>query len=279
VPLHAAFRVDGSPATGLPLPDRGLEFGDGLFETLLLKQGRPLHLELHLQRLGAGLRALHFPDCLATAAAQLQSVADECSQLAPTWSALRLTVTRGPGRRGYAPPPRPQPRIIISVTPLERDAGMAPTPARVGVATVRWSLQPLLAGIKHLNRLEQVLAAREAQLAGFDEALMQDQDGHVISVAAGNLFIVRDGKLLTPRLDRCGIAWTRRRLILEQWAPALGLPAAECRIGLEELESAEEVFYCNSLLGPRPVASLGDRRWQDHPVCAAIHDLCWSSPP
>lgn len=273
---HATIRVDGAPLDALPLPDRGLEFGDGLFETLLLKGGRPLHLELHLQRLRAGLRALHFPDCVATATAQLQSVADEISHLSPGWSVARLTVTRGAGRRGYAPPSRPRPRIIISVTPLERDASARLAPARLGIATVRWPLQPLLAGIKHLNRLEQVLAAREAQLAGFDEALMEDQDGHLISVTAGNLFILRDGRLLTPALDRCGIAGTRRRLVLEQWAPALGLPAEEARIGIDELDRAEEVFYCNSVLGPRPVASVGDRRWRNHPVCDAMHDLCWS---
>ena len=276
MPLHATIRIDGAPAAALPLPDRGLEFGDGLFETLLLKEGRPQHLELHLQRLRAGLRALHFPDCLPAAAAQLQSVVDEMSQLAPAWGVLRLTVTRGAGPRGYAPPSRPQPRIIISVTPLERDVTAGPAPARLGVASVRWPLQPLLAGIKHLNRLEQVLAAREAQLAGFDEAVMRDQDGQVISVTAGNLFIVRGGKLLTPTLDRCGIAGTRRRLVLERWAPALGLHAAEARFGLEELDSAEELFYCNSVVGPRPVASLGNRHWQHHPVCDAMHDQCWS---
>jgi len=270
------IRVDGAPAVALPLPDRGLEFGDGLFETMLLKEGRPQHLELHLQRLRAGLQALHFPDCVAIAIAQLQSVADEVSRLGPTWSVLRLTVTRGPGQRGYTPPQRPRPRIIISATPLEGDASAGPAPARMGVSSVNWPLQPLLAGIKHLNRLEQVLAAREARLAGFDEAVMRDQDGQVISVTAGNLFIVRDGRLLTPQLDRCGIAGTRRRLILEQWAPALGLPAGEARIGLDDLERAEEVFYCNSVLGPRPVASLSGRRWQNHPVCDAIHDLCWS---
>lgn len=276
MPLHANIRIDGAPAGALPLPDRGLEFGDGLFETLLLKEGRPQHLELHLQRLRAGLRALHFPDCAAVAAAQLQSVVEEMSHLAPAWSVLRLTVTRGAGRRGYAPPAKPRPRIIISVTPLERDVRAAPAPAQLGVASVRWPLQPLLAGIKHLNRLEQVLAAREAQLAGFDEAVMLDQDGQVISVTAGNLFIVRDGKLLTPTLDRCGIAGTRRRLVLERWAPTLGLHAAEARIGLDELDSAEEVFYCNSVVGLRPVASLGNRRWQNHPVCDSMHDLCWS---
>ncbi|MEJ2532615.1 MAG: aminodeoxychorismate lyase [Halioglobus sp.] len=270
------IRVDGAPAVALPLPDRGLEFGDGLFETLLLKEGMPQHLELHLHRLRTGLRALDFPDCVANATAQLQSVADETSNLSATWNVLRLTVTRGAGPRGYAPPPRPRPRIIISVTPLERDPAAGPVPARLGVASVNWPLQPLFAGIKHLNRLEQVMAAREAQLAGCDEAVMRDQDGQVISVTAGNLFIVRDGGLLTPVLDRCGIAGTRRHLVLEHWAPALGLPAAEARLDLDDLERAEEVFYCNSVLGPRPVASLGGRRWQNHPVCSALHELCWS---
>jgi 4-amino-4-deoxychorismate lyase len=269
VTAHPAIWIDGEPAEALPLPDRGLDFGDGLFETLLVWRGRPLFPELHLQRLGAGLQALSFPDCVDAVGRQLETVAAFVTDR--EWTALRLTVTRGAGPRGYTPPHEVRPRIIISASTLTHDCATMASPAHVQLGTVRWPTQPLLAGLKHLNRLEQVLAASEARSLACDETVMLDQQGNVISVAAGNLFLLVEGRLLTPLLDDCGIAGTRRRLLLEQWAPALGLPVEQTRVSVQQMLSAEEVFYSNSLLGLRPVASLGERHWHKHPVCQALH--------
>jgi 4-amino-4-deoxychorismate lyase len=146
-------------------------------------------------------------------------------------------------------------------------------PAVLGLASMRWPAQPALAGIKHLNRLEQVLAAREYRDAGADEAVMLDQEGAVVSVVAGNLFLFLDGQLLTAPVATSGIAGTRRDLIIRRWAPALGLAVQERTLTLAELERAQEAFYCNSLLGLRPVASFGTRRWDSHAICEAIYRL------
>ena len=100
---------------------------------------------------------------------------------------------------------------------------------------------------------------------------MLGQDGSVVSVAAGNLFLVQDGILVTPSLETCGILGTRRRLVLERWAPALKLRVEESSVTLEQLAAAEEVFFCNSLTGLRPVGSLGESCWRSHPVCEALH--------
>jgi 4-amino-4-deoxychorismate lyase len=281
LPLSAAIWVDGAPSDSLPLPDRGLDFGDGVFETLLLENGRAHHAGLHLQRLRAGLESLYFPDCvalLAAAADQLQQAMAAAGEFPRTWCALRLTVTRGGAPRGYAPPAKARPRIVTTLNALQRNCSELAAPARLTVASVRCSGQPVLAGIKHLNRLEQVLAAREAQLAGCDEAVILDRRGNVISVTAGNLFLFHDGQLCTPLLDECGVQGTRRRLVLERWAPALGLAVAQVRVTQAQLEAADEVFYCNSLLGLRPVGSCGMRRWYDHPLCRALHDICWETP-
>jgi 4-amino-4-deoxychorismate lyase len=268
-----AIWLNGTAATALPLPDRGLEFGDGLFETLLLKGGLPLYSELHLARLQAGCRALMFPDCNDAVAAQLQQAAAANAARDWRWSALRVTLTRGAGPRGYAPPEKAEPRIIIAVTRLPEMSLQLPVPARLGLASVRWSAQPLLAGLKHLNRLENVLASREYRDAGYDEAVMLDQWSRPISVVAGNLFALCDDQLLTAPLQSCGIAGTRRDLIMRRWAPALGLTVREEFMSVDQLQGAQEVFYSNSLLGIRPVASFGKVTWSEHPVCESLHQL------
>ncbi len=259
------FWVDGEAADSLPLPDRGLDLGDGLFETLLLQRGNVLYEELHLERLRAGLERLGFPDCLPRAHACLAQAATACAAL--EWVAVRLTITRGSAPRGYAPPTDTTPRILVAATNSARDCREQLPPARAGWATIRWGSQPLLAGLKHLNRLEQVLAAAERQRAGADEALMLGQSGHLVSVTSGNLFLVFDDQIHTPRLDDCGIAGTRRQLVIDRWAPAAGYRVNEAVLDESALQAAREVFISNSLWGLRPVGRLAELRWDRHDVC------------
>jgi 4-amino-4-deoxychorismate lyase len=265
-----AIWLDGRPDAALPLPDRGLDFGDGLFETLLLRDGEPLFPEYHMARLGEGLGRLGFPDCTARAR---QCLEQACADIASRrWQAcaLRLMVTRGGGPRGYAPPEHARPRVLVTATRMERDCDTLLPPACLAVSTVRWPTQPLLAGLKHLNRLEQVLASAENRRQGVDESVMLDQDGRVISAVAGNIFIVSEGRLRTPPLNHCGIAGTRRLLVLERWAPAIGLAVEEKELDLADLLAAEEIFITNSLFGLRPVARLDDTGWIRHQTCRAL---------
>ncbi|WP_162845994.1 aminodeoxychorismate lyase [Seongchinamella sediminis] len=266
----ALIWVDGERASALPLPDRGLDFGDGLFETLLLRSGTPQFQQLHLERLAAGLQVLSFPDCLERAADCLQQAAEHLQ--AHAWAALRLTVTRGAAPRGYAPPAAATPRVVITAAPLSQDRSLFSPPLALDWAHMPWSSQPQLAGIKHLNRLEQVLVAARLATMDADELVVLDQQGQVCSVSAGNLFLLEQGRLLTPALETCGIAGTRRRLVLEQLAPALSIPVAETHISPAQLADADAVFVCNSIRGLQPVASLGERRWHNHELCHALHE-------
>tara|TARA_R110002110_G_scaffold14698_1_gene67615 strand:+ start:31958 stop:32803 length:846 start_codon:yes stop_codon:yes gene_type:complete len=272
VTASGRFWLNGQPTEALPVPDRALEFGDGLFETLLLRHSEPVYLELHLQRLQAGLETLRFPPCIDAARRHILAA---CAETTPDahnpWQALRITVSRGAGPRGYTPPVSAQPRFLVALHALERDALLQLPAASLGITQMQWSEQPLLAGIKHLNRLEQVLACDELSRLGVDEALMLGQSGQVVSVTAGNLFAVSGGKLVTPVLDVCGIRGTRRQSIIERWAPALGIPVIETRLTVADIHSADEVFFCNSLIGLRPVDSFQSREWQRHPVCGALH--------
>lgn len=269
---HPLIWLDGDPGTSLPLPDRGLAFGDGLFETLLVHSGVPLYLDLHLERLQCGLRILGFPDCTGSVERQLAAVLCANQIAREPWVAMRITVTRGDGPRGYAPPANPQPRILLQANPVERDCAQILPAAQLGIAAIRLSAQTHFAGIKHLNRLEQVMAAREAGLAGVDEILLLDNEDHVISVAAGNIYVFREGCILTPVIDSCGVAGTRRRLILQRWAAALGFETRATRLTLEDVLQGQEVFYSNSLQTVRPVARIGSVDYQDHSVCGALFD-------
>lgn len=261
--------LDGARTDSLSLPDRGLDFGDGLFETILVYKGTPLFSEYHLDRLALGLKVLGLRNCLESVESQLQHAA-RATIRDTQWAVLRLSVIRASGPRGYTPAIDSTPRILMYATILDRDCAKMDRCAALCIARIRLSAQPALARIKHLNRLDQIMAAVQTQEEGADEAIMLDQVGHLTSVIAGNIFLVSDGMLLTPFLHDCGVAGTRRRLIIEKWAPAIGLKVRETRLSLSDLECAEEVFYSNSIVTVRPIASLNDQRWENHSVCEAL---------
>ncbi|MEZ5555713.1 aminodeoxychorismate lyase [Haliea sp.] len=262
--------IDGTPGDALQLPDRAFAYGDGVFETMLLRDGQPVLASLHFDRLAIGLACLRMPEALPLARQHLDTVLDSLRAV-KGYAALRLTVSRGTGPRGYAPPQVATPRVVISVSEMAYDPSVFPEPATLGETQVRWGKQPQLAGVKHLNRLEQVLAAADAMEAGVDEVLMLDQSGAPLSVSSGNLFLVAGKRLLTPILLDAGIAGTRRRLLLDHLASACGLQAAESRLQLHQLLAANEVFYCNALTGLRPVGGFRDRNWGLHPVTRRLH--------
>lgn len=262
--------IDGRPVSTLPLPDRGLEFGDGVFETLPLIGGHIPWLGHHLQRLREGLARLGFPPSAADQAhAHIRNALTAC----PGSGVMRLTVTRGGGPRGYTPPIEPQTRYLLQAWAGDSVGQPRLPPANVQLCSIVLPWQPALAGIKHLNRLEQVLAARERQRAGMDEMLMTDQAGSAVSVISGNLFLVRGRALLTPTLAQCGILGTRRRLLLEDLGPALGLECREATLAESEIDTADEVFYCNSLRGYQPVGRYREHCWTRHPTLDRVQAL------
>ncbi len=256
--------IDGLAAASLPLPDRGFAYGDGVFETLLVRGRRPAWLELHADRLGAGLARLGIPeppwrDHLSVSLAAFDAPAER-------WLTARLAVTRGGGPRGYAPPGAPVPRTVIELAGAPLDPLAVPAPLHTAVAHLRWARQPALAGLKHLNRLEQVLAARECRERGLDELLVCDTAGKLVAATQGNLFLLRGGVLITPDLHACGIAGTRRRLLLDRIAPALGLASEVTALAPAALASADALFCCNSLRGIVAIGRHEQRQWRAHPV-------------
>ncbi|NQD93297.1 aminodeoxychorismate lyase [Pseudomonas sp. CrR25] len=248
--------VDGRPADSLPLTDRGLAYGDGLFETIAVNGGRPILLERHLARLADGCARLFMPLDLALVRSELLAFSQQLGT-----GVAKLIVTRGDGLRGYAPSPQAMPRRILLAGPRP---SYPPENAELGVrlfpCTTRLAEQPLLAGLKHLNRLEQVLARNEWHDAEHAEGLMLDAAGRVIEGVYSNLFLVTDDVLHTPELSRCGVAGVMRAELLAQ-AASIGVRCVVRDIGRSELLAANEVFVCNSLYGVWPVRELQGHVW------------------
>lgn len=260
--------IDGQPAELLSVKDRGLAYGDGLFETIAVTAGRASLLERHLARLAEGCARLHTPIDMALLKAELQAFSQQLGD-----GVAKLIVTRGDGQRGYAPPEPAQPRRILqgAAKPLY-PARNAEQGVRLFPCATRLAEQPLLAGLKHLNRLEQVLARAEWQDAEHAEGLMLDASGRVIEGVYSNLFIVRAGQLITADLSRCGVAGVMRAELLAQAAGC----AISCQVrdfDLVELLAADEVFLCNSVYGIWPVCALQTHDWPVGPLTRKLQAI------
>lgn len=239
----AAGLDDDVNAAVIPADDRSFLFGDGLFETMLCIDGRVPWFDYHLQRMLAGTRRL----LIAASQEQLRegfrhAVPERGSHI------LRLTLSRGSGVRGYAPGDGPA-RLRARLTPLDEQLLKPRRNLRMGRSSLTLGAQPRLAGIKHCNRLEQVLAAAEAAEQGVDDVLIGDGEGGYQCSGRGNLFVLTDEGLVTPPCDQRGIAGTRRRLVMEVLAPALGLPVYEVPINDPMLRTAKAVLVSNAVLG------------------------------
>jgi 4-amino-4-deoxychorismate lyase len=253
----------GDPAQALAVNDRGLSYGDGLFETALVVDGAVRFLDAHLFRLLADCRRLGIapPD-----REQLIAEVDAVAHAATGRSVLKIIVTRGVGGRGYRPDPGLQSTRIVALYP-------APDISDERIVA-RWCATPLgrnprLAGMKHLNRLEQVLAQMEWSDPAVAEGLMLDTEGEVVCGTSSNLFVVRDGVLATPDLRFCGVAGVMRGKVLEA-AAQLGIPSSEEPLWPHDIELASEVFVTNAVRGVRSVRTLDALHWSSDAIACRL---------
>ncbi|HYQ72065.1 MAG TPA: aminodeoxychorismate lyase [Gammaproteobacteria bacterium] len=262
-------RVNGLAVDCIDAGDRGLLYGDGVFETMAVHDGRVSSWPRHMARLQAGCKRLGIPGVdtlqLAQEADVLLAGAGQC--------VLKLIVTRGSGGRGYRVPEEVLPRRILQLLPwpdfpsAAADAGVA-----VRLCKARLCHNPRLAGIKHLNRLDQVLARQEWDDPQIAEGLLLDVDGRLVEGTMSNLFLVRDQRLMTPDLCRCGVAGIMRSIVLEH-AARLSLTVRVQPLDMADLLAAEEVFICNSLVGIWPVSSIDGRPYRKGAVTIRLQQL------
>ncbi len=232
--------VNGKEQTTIEIMDRGFQYGDGLFETIEVRQNTPIFLEKHLQRLNTDSQRLYLPPL------DLELLRAEISQLCQNAgnAVLKVIITRGSGGRGYRQPDDIQSSRILSLHPFPDYPKNYYTNGLVTrVCKTRLGLNPTLAGMKHLNRLEQVLARAEWNNSDIHEGIMLDFNGRVIEGTMTNLFYAKNGELFTASLTLCGIAGILRGWIFEQ------MRAIEHDFFIEDLLDADEIFVCNSIMG------------------------------
>lgn len=246
------------PQNAIPLDDRGLLLGDGLFETVLAVDGQSPHLAAHLDRMAKGCEVLGLPFDRAEAERRVREVTPAEGRFA-----VRLTLTAGSGGRGLDRPSVPLPRLFATAAP----SAPVTEPAKLMVATNRRNEGSPASRLKTLSYLDNVLARAEARAAGADDAVMLNNRGEVACAGAANLFWVVEGRLFTSRLD-CGVlpGITRARL--------MALEAVEEVVAtVETLLRAEAVFLTNSLIGVRPASRLEGRAFEAHPLVDRLRVL------
>jgi 4-amino-4-deoxychorismate lyase len=264
--LVPAILINGQKTEPLSVLDRGFQYGDGLFETLRITAGKPRRWSRHMARLADGCEKLgiSMPEPALLLSEAVSLCADEPDAV------LKIIVTRGVGERGYAPPTQTEVTRVLSLSPMPNfPQAHVSEGVRVRVCNTRLGSNPALAGIKHLNRLEQVLARAEWTGDEFAEGLMQDNNNKVIEGTMSNLFCVQVGEngpvLKTPRLDQCGVKGITRECIVEV-AEAAGIPVQETRLELDDLLGSQELFLCNTLMGIWPVRQLQQQHFTVGPV-------------
>ncbi len=173
---------------------------------------------------------------------------------------VKLIVTRGDAvARGYGwSGTEVATRLVLQYPLPPADEALVRDGIRAGIAKLRYGENELLAGMKHLNRLEQVLARSEVPAGDATELLVFSSSGALVSGTMSNVFLARHGRLFTPRLDRCGVAGVMRRVVLRE-AAADGVPVAEANLTADDLAAADEVFVTNARIGVWPVRALGER--------------------
>lgn len=251
------------PGESIPINDRGLLYGDGVFRTMKRTGGVTLCWRRHYRKLAADCAALKLrcPDA-AELEAELAGLPPDC--------VAKIIVTRGTGSRGYAVTPDMIPTRIVSASPLPvHPETYLAQGVRLFLCGLRLASQPRLAGIKHLNRLENVLARMEWDDPGIAEGLLLDEAGLAIEGTMSNLFAYRGGVLHTPVLDRCGVAGVQRERILDA-APELGIPVRVAPLPLEMLMEAEEILLSNSIIGVWRVREFNGRLWNSGGLTAEL---------
>lgn len=241
--------INGRESDWIPVSDRGFQYGDGLFETLLVEHGKPQFLVRHLERLGIGCGrlAIEFPGH--------EILSQEASRISrPFESAiLKIQVTRGSGGRGFRIPERNNPTRVLSIHPRpEYPVDFQTTGIRAILCQNRLGINLSLAGLKHMNRLEQILARSEWDSPDIQEGLMLDSEGNVIEGTMSNVFLVQNDELVTPDLSRYGVAGIIRALVLEI-AQSRRIGVRIETVSIQDVEKAEEIFLTNSVIGLWPV--------------------------
>lgn len=264
------FLINGIKQVQLPASDRAIQFGDGCFTTARIVEGKVCLLEAHLQRLRTACEKLFIPF------AQWTALENEMTDQAHgvERGVLKVIITRGSGGRGYSAAGCQDPVRILSVSAWPahydrwRQEGIT-----LALSPVRLGRNPQLAGIKHLNRLEQVLIRSHLEQTDADEALVLDSEGFITECCAANLFWRQGKDVFTPRLDQAGVNGLMRQFCLRQLAHS-GFRVVEVQAREAALADADEIVVCNALMPVVPVRQYGPHHFISRELYSFLAPLC-----
>lgn len=258
--------INGVPGSELDVRDRGFAYGDGVFETIRVTGGQPMLLAQHYARMRNGVERLGLDS------AALDALFDDLSRIQlPSAAALKLTITRGVGGRGYLYDSSMQASRIIMLSPLPEYEQQRMQGVTLRFCSTRLGINPALAGIKHLNRLEQVLARNEWTDTAVHEGVVCDADGFVVEGTMSNLLWRKGSRIFTPRVDRCGVNGVVRQVLMAQFAQH-GVDVEQGLYPPEVLLEADEIVVCNSLIEVWPVVRLEQQDFEK----GALFQQAWS---
>ncbi len=244
--------INGESGNYISSLDRGLLYGDGVFETIAIKQGQPQFWHEHLKRLKFGCEKLKLSGLnTSLLKSELDELIDNDEQCI-----IKIIITRGVGERGYRPTQTSLTRVIQKFPWPEFPQKYLDIGIEVTMCNFRLAHQPELAQIKHLNRLEQVLARSEWK-DEYQEGLVCDIYDQVIEATSSNVFFQIGDELITPSLEKCGVAGVMRGKVIE-YCNTNDLQLKIKDFAVDELQTIQGMFVCNSIIGIWPVYRLHD---------------------
>lgn len=262
--------INGVKQSTLAASDRGMQFGDGCFTTAAVLQGKILLLESHMHRLKAGCERLWIGDVdWDQLEAEMKQAAHEQTQ-----AVLKVIISAGSGGRGYSRLGCCEPTRIVSLAPWPQHyAGLQQQGASLRLSPVRLARNPQFAGIKHLNRLEQVMIRAHLDQTDADEALVLDTEGWVVECCAANLFWRQGRQIFTPDVSAAGVDGIMRRSLMAQLAAA-GHACQVIKSEPAQLLDADEVVICNALMPVLPVRQIEAVQFTERSLFNQLHASC-----
>jgi len=265
------YLLNGESKHCIEFSDRGFQYGDGLFETIEVLNGTPVFLNQHLQRLSKGCEKLLIP------MPDIEIIRKEAFQLAQNsiskQAVLKLIMTRGSGGRGYRQPEIIHPTRLFSLHPFpDHPESFKQQGITLRFCNTRLGLNPALSGIKHMNRLEQVMARSEWNSPEIQEGLMLDIDDNVIEGTMSNVFLVKENTLYTPVIEQCGVEGVLRNIVIAE-ARKIQVKVIEKTLSKEDIKSADELFVTNSIIGMWPVKQLEHQKYALGPLTKRMQGL------
>jgi 4-amino-4-deoxychorismate lyase len=243
--------INGKLGENISVLDRGFLYGDGLFETILVESGVPLFFDEHIERLCVGCLTIGFPEI------DTKLILDEVNRVINhhQYGIVKLVLSRGQGERGFLPPAEPTITRVISFEKTDDPITKSLKSMGLLLCDTRLAQQPKLAGIKHLNQLERILARSELRGQTNVEGLMLDVNDFVIEGTMSNLFVVKDGVVMTPALSSSGVAGVMRDFLIKR-AQVDGVCCKVSELSIDDVKNADEIFMTNSVMLIRAIDQL-----------------------